>query len=116
MAKRGPRGPAGPPGPAGAAPGAVGANGFTGRVEVNGSAPYNSTSPKHAEATCPAGKVLIGGGAIQTSDTLNTPVALKNNGPVSTGSTTWYADGYETTATAENWNIQLTIWCANPTP
>lgn len=73
-------------------------------------------SPKHAEATCPAGKVLIGGGAIQTSDTLNTPVALKNNGPVSTGSTTWYADGYETTATAENWNIQLTIWCANPTP
>lgn len=111
-AKKGPRGPAGPAGPAGA----QGPAGFTGRVEVNGSAPYDSTTPKHAEASCPAGKVVIGGGAITASDTASTPVALKHNGVTSPGSTTWYADAYETTATGESWNIQISLYCANPAP
>jgi hypothetical protein len=110
-AKKGPRGPAGPAGAAGAA----GANGFTGRVEVNTSAPYDSTAQKTTPlATCPAGKVVIGGGAIVTRDSATTPVALNENGPTSAGAANWRAAAYETTATAESWNIQVSLYCATP--
>lgn len=111
--KAGPRGPAGPPG----ATGATGPSGFTGRVEINDSAPYNSTSPKVASAaTCPPGKVIIGGGAIVTKDSATTPVALTASGPPSAGATSWYAEAYETTATGDSWNIQVSLYCANPAP
>ena len=61
----GPAGPAGPQGPAGTAgaQGAQGAPGISGwerKFTIVG--PFDSSSPKTGEATCPAGKKLLGGG------------------------------------------------------
>jgi hypothetical protein len=111
--KRGPRGPAGPQGPAGPA----GPSGFTGLVEVNTSSPYNATDFKSApNATCPAGKVAVGGGAIVTSDTDGSPIALKRSGPTSPGANNWVASAFEAAATTDSWNVQVSLWCANPAP
>ena len=109
--KKGPRGPAGPAGP----PGAAGANGVSGYQVITATAPYNSTSPKTTNPSCPAGKQLLGGGTVITHDSSGDPIALTGDGPNPLGSsTTWFAEGVETTATGSSWNMQTTIYCGNP--
>ena len=106
--KKGPRGPAGPAGPAGA-------NGVSGYEVIIEGAPYNSTDTKTTNPSCPAGKRLLGGGTVITRDSATVPVALVADGPNPIGSSsTWYAEGYEVTATGSSWNVQTTIYCANP--
>ena len=112
--RRGPAGPAGPPGAAGL-PGAAGANGVSGYQVITATAPYNSTSPKTTNPSCPAGKQLLGGGTVITHDATNDPIALTGDGPNPLGSSnTWFAEGVETTATGSSWNMQTTIYCGNP--
>src|SRR5882757_11187291 len=109
--KKGRRGPAGPAGPPGAA-GAAGANGVSGYQVITATAPYNSTSPKTTNPSCPAGKQLLGGGTVITHDATNDPIALTGDGPNPLGSSnTWFAEGVETTATGSSWNMQTTIYC-----
>jgi hypothetical protein len=75
----GPEGPAGPPGPAG--PQGPAGLADVQIVEVFGSAPANSGGS--AVATCPAGKIVIGGGASSRNGTLE----VYGSWPTST--TTW---------------------------
>ena len=106
--KKGPRGPAGPAGPAGA-------NGVSGYQVITATAPYNSTSPKTTNPSCPAGKQLLGGGTVITHDLSNDTIALTADGPNPLGSSnTWFAEGAEITATGSSWNMQTTIYCGNP--
>lgn len=58
---QGAQGPAGPQGPKGD-PGAAGAPGVSGIERVIALSANDSTSPKIVDATCPAGKKVIGGG------------------------------------------------------
>ena len=55
-------GPTGPAGPAGAV-GPAGPPGLSAVERVDTTSENNSTSPKSASTTCPAGKRLLGGGA-----------------------------------------------------
>jgi hypothetical protein len=102
----------GPAGPAGA----NGANGVSGYQVVTESAPYNGTNQKSTNPSCPAGKQLLGGGSVITRDGTSTEVALFEDGPNPSGSTTtWLAAGSEIPATGStgSWNIQTTIYCGS---
>lgn len=80
----GPIGPTGAPGAPGAT-GAQGPSGYTGYQVVTGSKTFTDarggTSQEWAGASCPAGKVLIGGGAYTTSD----EGYLTSSGPLVSG-------------------------------
>jgi hypothetical protein len=84
-------GPAGPAGPAGAA----GANGVAGVQIVNTAVSQSSSTNEDvlvaAVATCPAGKVVIGGGGkIDTSNSaINSDVVMFRSYPAT--ATTWHA-------------------------
>ena len=95
---------AGAPGPAGP----QGAPGLAAVEIVMADGLNDSSSSKQTEATCPAGKQLIGGGA----HILNAPsdVALDESYPAS--ATKWRATAYEINATAANWHLQAYAICA----
>jgi hypothetical protein len=108
-------GPAGPAGPAGAN-GANGANGVSGYQVLTDSAPYNTDNQKSTNVSCPAGKELLGGGTVVTRDGITTEVALFEDGPNPSGSTTtWLAAASEipNTGSTGSWNMQTTIYCGN---
>jgi hypothetical protein len=94
----------GAPGPAGP----QGAPGLAGVEIVMADGPNDSSVSKQTEASCPAGKQLIGGGAHIFNAA--TDVALDESYPAS--DTKWRATAYEINATAVNWHLQAYAICA----
>ena len=77
----------------------------------------NSDSPKSVTATCPAGKVLLGGGGGIGSVNADAPVAITSStGFIDVGVPTWFVSAREFGAYAGNWNVTATIYCADPLP
>src|SRR3954468_18146009 len=100
----------GPQGPAGT----NGTNGVSGYEVVTANAPYNTTNVKTTNASCPAGKHLLGGGTVVTRDGDATEVAIVGDGPNPSGSSTsWFAQASEipSTGSTGSWNMQTTIYC-----
>jgi hypothetical protein len=110
-------GPAGPAGPQGAA-GPAGAQGPQGGPGVSGwerkftiAGPFDSSSPKTGEASCPPGKKLLGGGGrLHHLQAVPPPIAIQESYAVDEN--TWRVVGAETSATAVNWEPVVVIVCA----
>jgi hypothetical protein len=110
----GPAGPVGPMGPTGATgpQGVQGPAGVSGHERVEGpSTPTDSGAIKSASATCPAGKVLIGGGYALTETTAAITVQL--NGP-DIGQT-WTVQALRTSG-SEDWGLRAFALCAWASP
>jgi hypothetical protein len=108
---QGPQGPAGQQGSAGeqGAPGAPGVSGWVRTFVVDG--PFDSTSEKTGEATCPAGKKLLsGGGRLHHLQAAPPPIAIQESYAVDED--TWRIVGAETSPTAANWEPVVVIVCA----
>jgi hypothetical protein len=80
------------------------------QVVVNKSS-LNSNSQKSITATCPAGKVSIGGGGF-VGGTIN-GTALTGSGPSGTG---WAAYAQEVTANPGTWTVEAWAVCAKVAP
>jgi hypothetical protein len=108
----GPQGPLGVTGPQGATgpKGATGPSGISGYEIVNVASAFDATDVKYADAACPAGKKLIGGGAYVNPD--NRPVALVRSLPTADGQR-WLAAAQEYAANAFDWNVHARAICAN---
>ncbi len=100
----GPQGDPGPPGPAGAP-------GVSGLVLASMDTSVDSSSPKSAQANCPDGKKILGGGAELTTNTAAAPVVVHDSRPVPTGSG-WYASAGETASFASSWALRVWAVCA----
>jgi hypothetical protein len=113
VGQAGPVGPQGPPGP-----------GLTGIERVSAQSPFDSEASKTIEADCPAGKVVLTGGARIASDLAfpQTAAAYLNwSAPLATidevESTSWVARGGEPTPTERDWSVVAWVWCVDdPTP
>ena len=106
----GPQGPQGPAGPAGekGAQGAPGVSGYERKFVIAG--PFDSSSPKTGEATCPAGKKLLGGGGrLHHLQAVPPPIAIQESYAVDED--TWRVIGAEISPTAVNWEPVVTIIC-----
>lgn len=108
----GPQGPAGPTGPAGPA-GPAGPPGATGLQTVFTTSVIDSSSPKTLTATCPSGKVALGGGVAVAPATVN-EVGVTTSYLAS--STTWTATARELDATLTNWGLNVVVICATVAP
>jgi hypothetical protein len=105
---QGPQGPAGAAGPAGPA-GPQGAAGATGLQSVFTTSAVDSTATRTLTASCPSGKVALGGGVSATP--LNTPgVAITTS--YLANSTTWTASAREVVATGDDWGLNVVVICA----
>ncbi|CAN5353348.1 hypothetical protein BH11ACT8_BH11ACT8_09910 [soil metagenome] len=102
---QGARGPAGP-------------TGLTGLERVVAVSSEDSTSYRFATATCPVGKVVVGGTGGIVQSTLGDPVALVGSyfNPASGLATSVQALGAEISPTANTWAVRAEAVCANPTP
>lgn len=104
------RGPQGQQG----AQGAAGTNGVSGYQLVTSTSAANSTSPKFVSALCPAGKKLLGGGAVPNNSgndigqTGSYPESALGPGSDQDG---WTAGFKEDTATAGNWFVFVYAIC-----
>ncbi len=103
----GPAGPAGPPGPGGSA-GPPGPAGIAGLEIVSVESASNSLSPKVADVFCPAGKRVVGGGALGLD--AGGSIALDETFPMS--NVAWRARAYEVNATGANWELRSYAICA----
>ena len=103
----GPAGPAGPAGPQGPT-GSQGAPGLAALEIVNAESVSNSDTNRQVEASCPAGKQVVGGGAHVWNAASD--VALDESYPASAAK--WRATAYEVNATAANWHLVAYAICA----
>jgi hypothetical protein len=103
----GPAGPVGPAGPQGP-PGPQGSPGLAALEVVSLAGASNSLPVKQVNASCPAGKTLIGGGAHIWN--AGSDVALDESYPAT--DTTWRATAYEVIATGANWHLEAYAICA----
>jgi hypothetical protein len=105
-----PAGPVGPQGPAGPA-GPAGAPGLSAVERIDTTSVSNSTSPKTASLTCPAGKRLIGGGGRVNATSPNVAIvaAFPDNDNV------YRATAREVVATGTAWTVTAFAVCANAT-
>lgn len=94
-------GPQGSPGPAG----------VSGRTVVSSTSTSNSLD-KGVTATCPAGKVVIGGGYRLSSPTAANLKSLVVTRNVASAADTWTARAVEGSPVAGNWSITATAICA----
>jgi hypothetical protein len=106
-----PQGPAGPTGPQGPQ-GPQGDPGISGLQFVYGLSPGNGADVAEADATCPAGKQLIGGGMIPNQHLPDGYVAVTESGPVQLRNT-WVAKAMEVKPYAGVWTIEAWAICAN---
>jgi hypothetical protein len=109
----GPQGPKGDPG----APGAKGEKGDTGPAGglkgyeiVESISPATSVDSKARLATCPAGKVAVGGGAFLLGD-FSAHVALDRSNPI--GDHTWEAQAQELVPVGGTWALGVKVICVN---
>ncbi len=68
----------------------------------------NSASPKSITPVCPAGKLVIGGGAEILGPE---PVAVRKTAP-NADRTGWLAEGFEANGTPDNWQLRAYAVCA----
>ena len=98
------------------APDAIHATQHLGLQIIRTETASDSTTPKTLHASCPAGKLLIGGGG-GAIDGLGVPalfpVALSHNGFLFTG-TSWVVRGYETTDVPNSWQLFAYAVCVRP--
>jgi hypothetical protein len=130
----GPQGEQGAAGPVGAAgaDGAVGAQGepgepgpvgppgvgLSGLEQVRAASPMDSESLKTVVADCPAGKVVLGGGAAVVGDTPSPTNAVAylvaSTALTTVGSedlVTWFARAGEPVPTDREWQLAASVWC-----
>lgn len=108
----GPQGAQGPTGPAGAQgpQGAPGVTAYERKFVIAG--PFDSSSPKKGEASCPAGKKLLGGGGrLHHLQAAPPPIAIQESYAVDED--TWRVIGAEVSPTAVNWEPVVVIICGN---
>ena len=110
----GPQGPAGPVGPAGPA----GVDGVSGHEKVTALTPSSSQIQQGQAASCPHGKVVVGGGAtIKYKDDKGArTVALITSSPTTHHPVLadgWLAQAREITPTASTWWLEVTALCAS---
>jgi hypothetical protein len=79
------------------------------QVVVNTTA-SNSVGSKSIGVSCPAGKVVLGGGAQTSPSGTGVPVALNNSYRAGAG---WFAGAKETAPTAVTWFLSVVAICAN---
>jgi hypothetical protein len=75
---------------------------------------FDSSSPKFAQAECPPGTTVIGGGAFINGGAKEA-VALHETGPRSgdaSEATTWIAEAFEAIPTSQEWNVDVRAICA----
>lgn len=109
----GPMGPQGPGGPAGPA-GADGTNGISGYERVYAVVPADSSQVKSQVATCPAGKVALGGG-VSVSGAINDVVVFASKPDSDETSTAdrpnrWYASA-QSTSGLHDWGMEVYVLC-----
>lgn len=115
--KQGPPGPAGPRGPAGP-PGTVSATAVTPGSPVSSAPDAPLGTMVSAQATCPSGTVLLGGGGTASASSANAstqgPVALVASFP--SASTTWKVTGMVTASLSGQRVLTVTAYvvCGNP--
>ena len=107
-----PAGPKGPQGPAGT-PGAPGTPGVSGLEVVYVASASGPGSVKDAEAQCPAGKKVTGGGAVVTAGskatvTASAPGAVPNP-------TSWYVEARQYEPSDSDWTLFAYAVCATVT-
>lgn len=97
-------GPPGPPGPAG---------GVTGLEVIYAASGPGPATAKEAEALCPAGKKVTGGGHIIAGGGTNARVTVSTPGQVPNPAT-WYVEAKEPTATGTSWTLYAYAICVTP--
>ena len=78
-------------------------------VRPGGFTLFLSTSPRTSTITCPAGKTVIGGGGVLSSE--DSDVAIHDSFPNAAG-TGWTVEAAEGTATADTWGLRAYAVCA----
>ena len=112
---RGPAGPAGADGIAGA-PGPAGPTGVSGLVMVSATSSSNSSEPKTATSTCPAGKKAIGGGGRLTladAGDIDDVVVVQQYPSGGDPPTAWTAEAAEVAKTSKDWSVTAFVICAD---
>ena len=103
-------GPPGPPGPAGPA-GPTGPAGTSGGALVSTDTAADSSSPKSAQAKCPAGKRALGGGTELSTNAAGAPIAVQDSHPL-TDASGWFASVAETASYTQSWALRVWAVCA----
>lgn len=79
---------------------------------VTASTPNDDSTPKVITAQCPAGKVIIGGGAHFFGTTTGTALTASAPNDVS-NPTQWIAQAADTEGFFENWGLQVDAYCVD---
>ena len=108
---RGAQGPAGPPGPQGAPgpQGTAGPAGVSGLQKVFETGVINSVATRSLNASCPAGKVAIGGGAAVVPAN---QAGVGITASYQQNETTWRGSARELSSTGANWSLNVVVICA----
>jgi hypothetical protein len=91
--------------------GPQGVPGVSGFELVTATSGSNNTSPKTVTATCPAGKVVLGGGYMTTTVT---QASALQNGPVTNA--TWTVRVAENQTGTPTWTLNVTVACVTALP
>ena len=110
----GPRGPAGPSGPTGPK-GATGATGPAGVANVQRvvgpESAFNTTKQKQAQATCPIGKVAVGGGYTVRGGGGTSPATFGASTDFPSSNRTWTVAVDQVTSADRNWALRAYVLC-----